>query len=45
MSLPTLTSAIANANINVGGNYLEVGEQALDVRGIGFIHSLDDTET
>ena len=42
MSLPTLTSAIANANINVGGNYLEVGEQALDVRGIGFIHSLDD---
>jgi heavy metal efflux system protein len=42
MSLPTLTSAIANANINVGGNYLDVGEQALDVRGIGFIHSLDD---
>jgi len=42
MSLPTLTGAIANANINVGGNYLDVGEQALDVRGIGFIHSLDD---
>jgi heavy metal efflux system protein len=42
ISLPTLTAAIANANINVGGNYLEVGEQALDVRGIGFIHSLDD---
>ncbi|MGA2411428.1 MAG: CusA/CzcA family heavy metal efflux RND transporter [Candidatus Binataceae bacterium] len=42
MSLPTLTSAIANANINVGGNYLDVGEQAWDVRGVGFIHSLDD---
>jgi heavy metal efflux system protein len=42
MSLSTLSSAIANANINVGGNYLDVGEQALDVRGIGFIHSLDD---
>ncbi len=42
MSLSTLTSSIANANINVGGNYLDVGEQALDVRGIGFIHSLDD---
>src|SRR5208283_2188191 len=42
MSLPTLTGAIANANINVGGNYLDVGEQAMDVRGIGFIHSLDD---
>jgi heavy metal efflux system protein len=42
LSLPTLSAAIANANINVGGNYLDVGEQALDVRGIGFIHSLDD---
>ncbi len=42
MSLPTLSVAIANANINVGGNYLDVGEQALDVRGIGFIHTLDD---
>jgi heavy metal efflux system protein len=42
MTLPTLTGAIANANINVGGNYLDVGEQALDVRGIGFIHTLDD---
>jgi heavy metal efflux system protein len=42
ISLPTLTAAIANANINVGGNYLDVGEQALDVRGIGFIHTLDD---
>ncbi len=42
MSLPTLSAAIANANINVGGNYLDVGEQALDVRGIGFIHTLDD---
>jgi heavy metal efflux system protein len=42
ISLATLTGAISNANINVGGNYLNVGEQALDVRGIGFIHSLDD---
>jgi heavy metal efflux system protein len=42
MALPTLIGAITNANINVGGNYLDVGEQALDVRGIGFIHSLDD---
>jgi heavy metal efflux system protein len=42
MSLPTLIGAITNANINVGGNYLNVGEQALDVRGIGFIHSLND---
>jgi heavy metal efflux system protein len=42
LSLATLTNAIANANINVGGNYVEVGQQAFDVRGIGFITTLDD---
>src|SRR5208282_5070004 len=40
--LSTLISSISNSNTNVGGNYLTVGEQAFDVRGIGFIHSLDD---
>jgi heavy metal efflux system protein len=40
--LSTLITAIQNSNISVGGNYLNVGEQALDVRGIGFIRSLDD---
>ena len=40
--LSGLIAALANSNINVGGNYLRVGEQSFDVRGIGFIHSLDD---
>ena len=40
--LASLIGAIANSNTNVGGNYLEVGEQAFNVRGIGFIRSLDD---
>src|ERR1700736_626397 len=40
--LSTLVASISNANINAGGNYLNVGEQALNVRGIGLIHSLDD---
>src|SRR5579863_7290790 len=40
--LSTLISAIQNSNSNSGGNYLAVGEQAFDVRGIGFISSLDD---
>jgi heavy metal efflux system protein len=35
-------AAIQNSNTNAGGNYLNVGEQAFDVRGIGLIHSLDD---
>jgi cobalt-zinc-cadmium resistance protein CzcA len=40
--LSTLIAAIQNSNTNSGGNYLSVGEQAFDVRSIGFIHSLDD---
>jgi cobalt-zinc-cadmium resistance protein CzcA len=42
ISLTTLINAIGNGNINVGGNYLDVGDQAFNVRGIGFIHNLDD---
>ncbi len=40
--LPTLLNSLQNSNINVGGNYLTVGEQAFDVRGIGFFRGLDD---
>jgi cobalt-zinc-cadmium resistance protein CzcA len=42
ISLPALTSAVQNSNTNAGGNYLTVGSQASDVRGIGLIRSLDD---
>ncbi len=40
--LSTLISAIQNSNGNSGGNYLTVGEQSFDVRGIGLIHTLGD---
>jgi cobalt-zinc-cadmium resistance protein CzcA len=40
--LTTLISSIANSNINVGGNYLPIGNQVFDVRGLGFIESLSD---
>ena len=40
--LSTLLTTLTNANISAGGNYLDVGEQAFDVRGLGFIESLDD---
>ncbi|HYB91708.1 MAG TPA: CusA/CzcA family heavy metal efflux RND transporter [Candidatus Binataceae bacterium] len=42
LSLATLTGAIANANISVGGNYVDAGQQSFDVRGLGLIGSLDD---
>ena len=40
--LSTLISALQNSNTNAGGNYMSVGEQAFDVRGLGFFRSLDD---
>jgi cobalt-zinc-cadmium resistance protein CzcA len=40
--LATLVGAIRNSNVNVGGNYLTIGEQTFNVRGVGFIHSLRD---
>jgi cobalt-zinc-cadmium resistance protein CzcA len=41
-SLGQLQSAIANANQNVGGQRLTLGEQSFDVRGIGLIRSVQD---
>src|SRR6202171_4652943 len=40
--LSALVAAVQNSNINAGGNYLRVGEQAFDVRGLGLIRSLDN---
>jgi cobalt-zinc-cadmium resistance protein CzcA len=40
--LTGLINAIQNSNNNAGGNYLTVGEQTFNVRGIGFIRSLTD---
>jgi len=42
VTLNQLNSAIANANANVGGNRLSIGEQSFDIRGIGLIQSLTD---
>jgi cobalt-zinc-cadmium resistance protein CzcA len=42
LTLQQLTSSISNANQNVGGQRLTLGEQSYDVRGVGLINSLDD---
>ena len=44
VSLAQLQSAITNANENVGGQRLTLGEQSFDVRGIGLIRSVRDIE-
>jgi cobalt-zinc-cadmium resistance protein CzcA len=42
VTLAQLQAAIANANQNVGGQRLTIGEQSYDVRGVGLIGSLSD---
>jgi cobalt-zinc-cadmium resistance protein CzcA len=42
VTLTQLVNALANANQNVGGQRLTIGEQSYDVRGIGIIRSLTD---
>ncbi len=45
VTLSQLTTAIANANQNVGGQRIEMGEQAFTVRGVGLIGALADPAT
>ncbi len=42
VSLSQVITALNNANINVGGQTLNIGPQAAIVRGVGLIHSMDD---
>jgi len=40
--LSQVISSIQNSNTNSGGSYLNVGEQAFDVRGLGLIRGVGD---
>jgi cobalt-zinc-cadmium resistance protein CzcA len=42
IGLPQVLQALNNANINVGGQTVDIGPQSAVVRGVGLIHSLDD---
>ena len=44
LSVTQVENALSNANVNVGGDRLPVGEQSFDVRGIGLIHDVHDVE-
>jgi cobalt-zinc-cadmium resistance protein CzcA len=37
ITIPQLISAINNANINVGGRTIDVGQQSVNIRGVGLI--------
>ncbi len=44
VTLPLLMTAIQNANTNVGGQRLAIGEQAYTIRGVGLIRNVHDIE-
>ncbi|HXF92194.1 MAG TPA: CusA/CzcA family heavy metal efflux RND transporter [Nitrospiraceae bacterium] len=44
VNLPQVMTALANSNANVGGNYLTVGAQNFNIRGLGLINNLADIE-
>src|ERR1700710_846981 len=42
LTLPQVLQAVGNANINVGGNTINIGAQSAVVRGVGLIRSIED---
>lgn len=44
VNLSQVMTALASSNANVGGNYLTIGAQSYNVRGLGLINDLDDIE-
>ena len=44
VTLNQVTTAIGNANANVGGQRLVIGEQSYNIRGIGLIKNVHDIE-
>ncbi len=44
VNLSQVMEALANSNANVGGNYLTLGAQSYNIRGLGLINDLDDIE-
>ena len=42
ITLQQLLTAVSNANVNVGGRTVSVGDQSVNIRGVGIIKNLDD---
>ena len=42
ITVPQLISAIGNANINVGGRTINLGQQSVNIRGVGLIKDVGD---
>ena len=44
VTMPQIISALGNANINVGGREITVGQQSVNIRGIGLFDSGGDSD-
>lgn len=42
LTLPQVLQQLNNSNINVGGQTVDIGQQAAVIRGVGLIHTMDD---
>ena len=42
VTLPQVISAISSSNQNAGGNYLEIGNQNVNVRSVGLLQGIDE---
>ena len=42
VTMTQVGNAVQNSNANAGGNYLTLGSQSVNVRGIGLLHSLTE---
>ena len=37
ITIPQLVTALGNANINVGGREITIGQQSVNIRGVGLV--------
>src|ERR1700723_2020600 len=44
VTLPQVVSAVQSSNANVGGNYLTMGEQSINIRGLGLLRSIPEMQ-
>src|SRR5580704_1346579 len=44
VTLPQVVAAVSASNANAGGNYLTMGSQSVNVRGVGLLQSVDEMQ-
>ncbi len=44
ITIPQILTALGNSNINVGGREIRIGQQSIDIRGIGLINDGGDDD-